>query len=99
MALSDERIWASDAIMRANAAAGLPMPILGMLCRTVVAEVRKDDEALIRQLVEALSLEVVEWEPGFLAGAYDSDEPRENVARAKILAALKAARARLEKAP
>ncbi|MGN8004317.1 hypothetical protein ACTJKQ_14135 [Acidovorax sp. 22279] len=56
MALSDERIWASDAIMRANAAAGLPMPILGMLCRTVEAEVRKDDEALIRQLVEAVEL-------------------------------------------
>lgn len=54
MALSDERIWASDAIMRANAAAGLPMPILGMLCRTVEAEVRKDDDALIRQMLEAL---------------------------------------------
>ncbi|EKD22529.1 MAG: hypothetical protein ACD_85C00001G0001 [uncultured bacterium] len=54
MALSDERIWDSDAIMRANAAAGLPMPLLGMLCRTIEAEVCKQDEALIRQLVEAL---------------------------------------------
>lgn len=54
MALSDERIWDSDAIMRANAEAGLPMPLLGMLCRTIEAEVRKQDDALILQLVEAL---------------------------------------------
>lgn len=54
MALSDERIWDSDAIMRANAEAGLPMPLLGMLCRTIEAEVRKQDDALIQQLVEAL---------------------------------------------
>ncbi|WP_343735291.1 hypothetical protein [Acidovorax sp.] len=67
--------------------------------RQIEAEVRKDDEALIRQLVEALEIEVVEWAPGFLAGLYDSDEPTENAARTKILAALKSARARLEKAP
>lgn len=67
--------------------------------RAIEAEARKDDEALIRQLVEALEIEVVEWEPGFLAGLYDSDEPAENAARTKILAALKSARARLKKAP
>lgn len=54
MALSDERIWGSDAIMKANAAAWLPIPILRILCHSVEAEVRKDDEALIWQLVEAL---------------------------------------------
>lgn len=54
MALSDERIWGSDAIMKANAAAWLPIPILRILCHSVEAEVRKDDEALIWQLVEAV---------------------------------------------
>ncbi len=54
MALSDDQIWASDAIMEVNAAAGLPMPILGTLARAIEAEVRKQDEALIRQMLEAL---------------------------------------------
>lgn len=54
MALSDERIWGSDAIMKANAAASLPIPILRILCHSVEAEARKDDTALIRQMAEAL---------------------------------------------
>ena len=83
MALSDERIWDSDAIMKANAAAGLPMPILGMLCRTVEAEVRKSDEALILQLVGALEVATTQL-------AKDRQE---------VLAAIATGRARLEGKP
>lgn len=63
--------------------------------RAIEAEVRKQYEALIRQLRDALALEVLEWEPAFLAGLYESEDPAENIARAQILAALKAAKARL----
>lgn len=66
-----------------------------IIARAVEAEVRKQDEALIRQLRDALALEVLEWEPAFLAGLYESEDPAENIARAQILAALKAAKARL----
>lgn len=89
MALSDEQIWASDAIMRANAAAGLPMPILGMLARTIESEVRTQDEALIRKMLDVL--EYVRDTPT------DQYESKKALADAQIV--ITAARARLPPPP
>lgn len=85
MALSDERL---DAMRQADNGAlnFVTLRQFRAIARAIEAEVRKDYEALIRQMLEALE-------------NHDGNYKLSKSAGAAVDAAMTAARARLEKAP
>lgn len=89
MALTPEQIDA-EAFARWGDMKGAPLAMCRGFARAIEAEVRKDDEALIRQLEEAVELGK---KLALTGGVFTPPE------LALLTAASTAARARLEKAP
>lgn len=92
MALTPEQIDA-EAFARWGEMKGAPLAMCRGFARAIEAEVRKDDEALIRQMLEALD----SCDPGLYMGTNGSDKPYYDAR--KVGAAIANARARLAPPP
>lgn len=94
--LTDDRLWE---LWNAQGTDDMSQAEAMRFARAIEAEVRKDDESLIRQMLEALEKSNSEWK--YLADSGDAGfwkaEDQKHYQQSE--AAITPARARLEKAP